>query len=209
MRCFTANEEVHVGIHPEIREGKTGIHFVDQSGEGVVLPMNRDWLDRVYALDQKVLDQKLLQEGCSLGLPLIVSAEISLDGTELVGRALDHRKTQAMVLIEPPFNDSRAEYTAVSFREIAKPDGGVARQYGPIEEAVGVEVLIHQGPRMLIVMNSEAMFRIQFTTEDGSTRSLLYQWRDKSRQPELVLVNSQRKARSKMFEVLEQLTGAV
>lgn len=205
MRCYTANEEAHVGIQPEVRDGKTGIHFPDSSGGGLVLPMNQRWLDRLYALDQQVLDKKLLAEGCILGLPLIVSAELSAEGDELEGRPVEQQKTQAMVLVEPPYNEKRVIYTAVAFGEIPE-DGRVGRQYRPIEEAVGIEILLRHENRLLLIMSSGAMFRIQYVADDGSTRSLLFQWRDYAKpRPEFVLVNQQRKSRAGAQAMLQSL----
>lgn len=207
MRCYTANEEVRLGILPEIRGGKTGVHFIDQAGGGLVLPMNQAWLERCYALDQKVLNTKLIIEGCSLGLPLIVSAELTDDGTELIGRPLQHQhSTQALVLIEPPFNERRVQYTSVAFSEVSEEGGRIGRTYKDIEEAVGVEVLIRHNDRLLVVMASGAMFRTQYVADDGSTRSLLFQWRDYAKpHPELVLVNQQRKSRAAVTAMLSEL----
>jgi hypothetical protein len=178
MYCFTlvAGSEVERGIRIKNSSVPASCPGVSVGDTETFLAVSQDWFDQMINLDQKALELPALK-GKQLALPTLMNTEFTEEG--LVTQPTGHLKDLAKCcLVSRPGNDLDRRalvhlmrpqpqgYRATGCYKVesvsARGTGGlkVIRNYPPLDEVVGIEMVAEVAGGALFIMHPGAAFRV-------------------------------------------------
>lgn len=173
MDCFTVTDRVQRGIEPVTIEVDDHIQMAIPVGDKYVL-LETEWARRIMNLDEQAL--KVLKKK-DIPLPALMRADVQFGSRFCDNRVVketptDKSKNHALVLAQVPPGDGMGGsigYTAAVNGPEEEEDGRVRRSYRPLDEALGVRLVMLAGVEMLVTMTlRSASFRAQRTGDLGN-----------------------------------------
>lgn len=185
MKCYTVMAgEAKLGIKAVEGAFTTGIRFGDDNGHVQIWPIADRWAKRLkeLAIQEARLDKKEDPENRYSIRPFTNAEFESLPDNSwcLAPKPTSEEAAEALVLVLlNSGGDQKYEVTAATWVERwDERREAVVRDYMPLQDAVGVDIVHEHTSAVLFIMARGASFRIEERGTDRKVRHYIYQWRD-------------------------------